>query len=131
MRTLCVVFFLSLVMAIGCTTVPPRITMNPTAPIDPAKEFFVSANIQQDEIVKALHSAGVKTTNRSFLAGYQIDVRVGRARRTFDCGTLNSVHYTVEQDGKKLMEIRGRGRTGNCKPNIFDHITAMILEQSA
>ena len=130
MRIFFAVLSSALLLASGCNTIPPRVTFNPTAPIDTAKEFFVSANRQQDQIVEALHSAGLKTTNRSFLAGYQIEASVGRGRQTFECGALNSVKFEITQNQKKVMEMAGRGKTGNCKPSIFDDMAAKIVQES-
>jgi hypothetical protein len=42
------------------------------------------------------------------------------------CGGTHNVIYTLEGNGQQLMEIKGRGLTGDCIPNVFDDMSQML-----
>lgn len=116
-----VALLLSAIAVASCATqVPPTITIHPQIALDPDAALFVTSNRERPRVVRALGDAGLKVANESQNAGYTLQVRVGRTRGRADCGNNANVAYILKAAGRNAMVIKGRGRTGECQPNILD-----------
>ena len=58
---------------------------------------------------------------------YTLIAKVGSKRGSSEpCGTTNNVVYDLRSGSGRVLVIKGRGRTGTCKPNIFDDMSQKL-----
>ncbi len=54
---------------------------------------------------------------------------MGSSRQSHGCGTKNNVSYSLSAASIPVLQIKGRGFTGTCEPNIFDAMTATLASR--
>ena len=124
----------SLLLIASCATVTePSITLPPTAPVHSDYPYFVtttgSAN-QKENIIRSMKAAGFTVESEPQEKFYTLEVVLGQVRNTNDCGSLRNVIYKVTQMGARIMVIKGRGWTGNCKPGIYDDMSKLLASRA-
>jgi hypothetical protein len=137
---------LGIATALACTTVEPTLIHPPLAPIRPGDKLFVSAQRDRERVVRALEQAGFQVTNGED-AGYAVAVDVGKTKWSQGCGSLHNVRYTlIDLDpstsrevflanlrrgdlNQGVLEIKGRGWTGDCESNIYDQMSRALAGQ--
>ncbi len=118
---------LQVVLGSGCTSpVPPTVTQPPTTSLKAHPAIYLRANVQRPRILDSLHGAGIRTTNSLEEADYILAVDVGERRVNMKCGGMHNIVYILSGDGFPLMEIKGRGLTGECVPNVFDDMNQTL-----
>lgn len=135
-----------LVALLACGSVQPTLTRPPLAPLRPETRLFVSAQRDRERIVRALEQAGFQVTNGDD-AGYAVAVEVGASKWSQGCGSLHNVRYTLldldpsssrevflanlrSGDVRQgVLEIKGRGWTGDCDSNIHDQMSRALAGQ--
>ena len=121
---LAVVIALQLVFLSGCTTiVPATVTRGPAFPLKANPKIFLRATVQYERIADSLRDAGLGTAESGNDFDYTLDVKVGRNRRSRECGGLSNVSYVLVRSGQYVLVIKGRGMTGTCNPNVFDDMS--------
>ena len=118
---------LQVVLGSGCTSpVPPTVTRAPVTSLSAHPAIYLQANVQRPRILDSLHGAGIRTTNSLEEADYILAVDVGERRVNMKCGGMHNIVYILSGDGFPLMEIKGRGLTGECVPNVFDDMNQTL-----
>jgi hypothetical protein len=121
------VIVLQLVLLSGCTApVPATVTRAPATALESNPKVFVQATVQQGRIVESLRNAGIDAQDSLPGADYTLVVKVGRNRRSTQCGGISNVAYLLSGEGRYVLVIKGRGLTGSCRPNIFDEMSEML-----
>ena len=124
---LAVAVVLQLVLLSSCTTpVPATVTRAPATPLKSNLKIFVQATVQQGRIVESLRNAGIDAQESLPGADYTLLVKVGRNRRSTQCGGISTVAFVLSHEGRYVLVIKGRGLTGSCRPNIFDEMSYML-----
>lgn len=114
------VLSVSLSLTSACATrVPATVTLAPSFPFHKSKSIFVMARHQREVIVQSLKDAGLKTTEDTYQAEYQLTARQGSSRGGSNCGTVRNVSYVLTHEGRRLLIIKGRGKTGQCTDGIY------------
>jgi hypothetical protein len=119
---------LSLSLVVCATDVPPTVTHSPVGELIDEPEVFLVASRQRERIAAALTEAGFKVSN-SASAPYALEVGVGSNRARRGCGTKNNVSYTLNTNNLSVLQIKARGYTGNCEPNVFDEMSATMASK--
>ncbi len=88
--------------------------------------ILLQATVQRPRIMDSLQKAGLRPATSYAEADYVLSVIVGKRRVRMSCGGTHNVIYTLEGNGQQLMEIKGRGLTGDCIPNVFDDMSQML-----
>ncbi len=115
---------LALVLALpACGTVPPTTTMQGSLALETEPSFYVTAAKQKPAVVGALRRAGIVVVEDLLESSHQLRVTLGIDKSFRACGTLNNVKYTIRLQRRTLLEIAGRGWTGECEPNVFDEMS--------
>ena len=118
---------LQVVLVSGCTTpVPPTVTRPPTTSLNAHPAIYLQANVQRPRILDSLHGARIRTTASFEEADYILAVDVGERRVNMKCGGMHNIVYVLSSDGFQLMEIKGRGLTGDCIPNLLDDMSQTL-----
>ena len=118
---------LQVVLGSGCTSpVLPTVTQPPTASLRAHPAIYLQANVQRPRIIDSLHGAGIRTTTSLEEADYFLAVDVGERRVNMKCGGTHNIVYILNGKGLTLMEIKGRGMTGDCMPNVFDDMSETL-----
>ena len=119
--------FLQVVLGSGCTSpVPPTVTRAPMTSLNAHPAIYLQANVQRPRILDSLHGAGIRTTTSLEEADYILAVDVGERRVNMKCGGMHNIVYTLSGEGFSLVEIKGRGLTGDCTPNAFDDMSQTL-----
>ena len=132
-----VMFFLFLlVLPLGLTSacshvVPATVTAIPQVPIHKGANIFVVAQAQRDRIVKSLVDAGLNVSDEWAVDDYSLTVSVGRWRGSSGCSGVSNVAYVLNDAGRRLMVIKGRGATDECVPNVFDDMSRLLAVYAA
>jgi hypothetical protein len=71
----------------------------------------------------ALRRAGIVVVDDLLESSHQLRVTLGVDKSFRDCGTLNNVKYAMRLQRRTLLELAGRGWTGECQPNVFDEMS--------
>ena len=88
---------------------------------------FVSAVDQRERIERSVRDSGLQTVPSTSEADYELRVDVGSSRGIAkSCGTKNNVRYVLARGRARIMEVKGRGATGECSPNIFDEMSRAL-----
>jgi hypothetical protein len=135
MRNVMIFLFL-LVLPLGLTSacshvVPATVTAMPQVPIDKGANIFVVAQAQRDRIVKSLVDAGLNVSDEWAVDDYSLTVSVGRWRGSSGCSGVSNVAYVLNDAGRRLMVIKGRGATDDCVPNVFDDMSRLLAVYAA
>ena len=124
--------FLLLLVVIGslpsCTsTVPPTITRTPQVALRGDAPVFLIAKRQRERVAQSLTRAGIELSNRLEDDSYTLIVKIGRGRGVSSCGVTANVAYILRSSyGRNIMVIKGRGRTGDCTPNMLDDMSRRL-----
>lgn len=115
---------------IGCGTVPATIVNPPTGPLTKEPRIFVSAPREDARIAESLDRAGLRVVHETG-AQYILHVKIGVARKSQSCGTMNNVAYDLRDAAKdqEVLLIEGRGWTGACEPSIWDEMSQLLARQ--
>ena len=98
-------------------------------PVEGPKVVFLAASEQDDRIAEALRAAGFEVAPKWKTGEYKLRVDVGGVRANRDCGSSNNIRYLLLQQGQRNSEglqLKGRGWTGTCDPNIFDAMSEKL-----
>lgn len=119
---------LILLQAACSSIVPATITRSSPVPLERDGGVWVMATRERAAIVKSLQNAGIIVAKDFGEAHYFLNVRVGSSRGGSGCGSVHNVTYilTLTERRMRLMVIKGRGRTGSCKPSVFDNMSQAL-----
>jgi hypothetical protein len=118
---------LQVVLLSSCTSpVPPTVTRPPTTSLKAHPAIYLQANVQRPRILDSLHGARIRTTISLEEADYILGVHVGERRVNMKCGGMHNIVYILSGEGSPLVEIKGRGLTGDCMPNVFDDMSQTL-----
>jgi hypothetical protein len=118
---------LQIVLAAGCTsTMAPVVTQAPRESLSAHPAIYLQASVQRTRILDSLHGAGIRTTNSTDEADYVLTVVVGKRRVKMQCGGMHNIIYILSGKGFQLMEIKARGMTGECIPNVLDEMSQTL-----
>jgi hypothetical protein len=118
---------LQLVLVSGCTSpVPPTVTRPPTTSLKAHPAVYLQANVQRPRILDSLRNARIRIAGSFEEADYTLIVDVGSRRVNMKCGGMHNIVYILSRNGFQLMEIKGRGLTGDCIPNVFDEMSQTL-----
>jgi hypothetical protein len=116
------------VLASSCTSpVSPTVTRPPMTSLNAHPAIYLQANVQRQRILDSLRGAGIRTAQSLEEADYILAVDVGKRRVNMKCGGMHNIVYTLSGKGFPLMEIKGRGLTGDCTPNAFDEMSQTLV----
>jgi hypothetical protein len=110
----------------SCSSVPPTVTYGPSMAITGERVIAVTTRTQLNRIERSLRDAGFDTGGDWGGTSYGLEVRLGSARSSKDCGTMNNVVYTLRKGPQRVLEIKARGMTGSCSPNVFDDMSQTL-----
>jgi hypothetical protein len=117
----------SSLLLLSCTTpVPPTITSATAVVFSEEPTIFLMAARKGPRVAKSLRDAGFTVLGEPSRGVYGLRVDVGTGRGGNACGSVNNVRYVLLQRGAPLMELKGRGRTGACTPNVFDDMSRLL-----
>lgn len=121
----------TLVLHMSCSTtvVPARFSLEPTVALDDPKKLWVVAVYERSRIVEALRAAGFDVVAEPTNATYQLDVIIGAVQQARPCGTLNNVRFRLLKAGIRIAEIRARGWTAACAPNVLDEASQLLVSR--
>jgi hypothetical protein len=108
---------------LACGTSPPIQTTQSSLVLEAEPSFYVTAAKQKPAVVDALRRAGIVVVADLLESSHQLRVTLGVDKSFRGCGTLNNVKYTIRLQRRTLLELAGRGWTGECQPNIFDEMS--------
>jgi len=118
---------LQVVLASGCTSpVPPTVTRAPMTSLNAHPAIYLQANVQRLRILDSLRNARIRIARSFDEADYILTVDVGNRRVDMKCGGMHNVAYILNDKGLRLMEIKGRGLTGDCMPNAFEDMSQTL-----
>ena len=118
---------LQVVLVSGCTSpVPPTVTRAPVTSLNTQPAIYLQANVQRPRILDSLRNARIRIAGSFEEADYILTVDVGKRRVDMKCGGMHNIVYTLDGKGFPLMEIKGRGLTGDCIPNAFDDMSQTL-----
>ncbi len=117
----------SLIGALACSTslVAPFVVRY-QVPVEGPKVVFLASSEQEARIESALKGAGFEITRTWQSGEYQLRIDVGAVHQSRDCGTLNNIRYQLISQGQEALQLKGRGWTGTCTPNIFDAMSEKL-----
>ena len=101
-------------------------TVHPQVALEPNAGIFVTANRERPRVALALVNAGLNVAEDYKDARYSLRVKIGRSRGGSSCGSNANVAYILDVIGQRAMVIKGRGRTGECQPNILDDMSRRL-----
>jgi hypothetical protein len=107
----------------ACGTVPPTPTTPSFLVLEAEPSFYLIATKQKPEILAALRRAEIVVVDDLLESSHQLRVTLGVDKSFRDCGTLNNVKYAIRLQMRTLLELAGRGWTGECQPNVFDEMS--------
>jgi hypothetical protein len=126
--TLAIAIALQVVLLSSCTSpVTPTVTRPPTTSLNAHPAIYLQASVQRPRILDSLHGAGIRTATSLEKADYILAVNVGKRRVNMKCGGMHNIVYTLSGKRFPLMEIKGRGLTGDCMPNVFDDMSQTLV----
>jgi hypothetical protein len=118
---------LQVVLASGCTSpVPPTVTRAPMTSLNAHPAIYLQANVQRLRILDSLRNARIRIARSFDEADYILTVDVGNRRVDMKCGGMHNIAYILSDKGLRLMEIKGRGLTEDCTPNVFDDMSQTL-----
>ena len=118
---------LHVVLMSGCTSpVPPTVTKPPTTSLNANPTVYLQAIVQRPRILESLRNARIRVAESFETADYILTIDVGKRRVKMKCGGMHNMVYRLSGGGSRLMEIKGRGLTGDCIPNAFDDMSQML-----
>jgi hypothetical protein len=120
--------FLGSLLLAGCASPVPPVT-RAHGPIQQGlpESLYVQANRDREAVVASLERGGFEVAPDLRGATFMLTVRIGKQRNSQDCGSLHNVVYELRYEAMPVAEIKGRGWTGTCYPNILDQSTAELL----
>ncbi|GEM_PF-2483570 len=122
-----IALFVALATLVSCgSRVPPTVTLHPQMALDPDAAIYVTSNRQRERVMLAVQNAGLNVASEFRDARYSLRVKIGRSRGGGECGANANVVYILDAIGRRAMVIKGRGRTGDCEPNILDEMSAKL-----
>lgn len=106
--------------------VNPMVTVGPTMPLTLEPKIYVIASSQVQRVHQAMTDAGLPPAKTREEANYLLQVNIGAYRGSRDCGPTNNVAYILNAHNQRILVMKGRGRTGACKPNIIDDMSRTL-----
>ena len=124
-----------LLLLAGCaSTVPATVTWGPWGAIHPDSKIYVRAARQSAAVDSAMRAAGFAPVKYAKDADYSLQVNIGSSRGSTACGTINNVAYILNMGPQRILVIKGRGPTGNCRSAVLgglsDKLAAYFHKQS-
>ena len=111
----------------GCTSpVPPTVTRAPMTSMRAPPAVYLQANVQRPRILDSMRNARIRIARSFEEADYILTVDVGSRRVDMKCGGMHNIVYILSGKGLHLIEIKGRGLTGDCMPNAFDDMSQTL-----
>jgi hypothetical protein len=108
---------------------------------------YVSANRPEfvDSVSESLARAGVPLANGADDVAYMLQAQIGKGQGSLErCGYLRNITYTVDyavdpsgvllssgrrsKRGAKAARFKAKGYVGDCVPNVFDEMAAVLLD---
>ena len=118
---------LQVVLVSGCTSpVPPTVTRPPAMSLTANPMIYLQASVQRPRILESLRNARIRVAGSFEEADYILIVVLGDRRVDMKCGGMHNIMYTLVGERVELMEIKGRGLTGECVPNVFDDMSQTL-----
>ena len=118
----------ALVLATACSSAPvaPRTEIQDgfIGGVRPRTIFVVARD--QAAVAESLEQAGLTVTQDAAAAGYVLRVDLGGKRASSGCGTVHNVRYELGYGALDVLEIKARGWTGSCKPNVYEQMSAAL-----
>ena len=129
--------------------VAPRVSQPRLLPLQSDPTLFVSSDEGRVWIERTLEDAGLRTADPR-RANYLLVVEVGVVKAQSSCGQLRNVRYglvplppsapeelpklgvddaAVRSGQRDILELKGRGWTGSCRPNIFQDMSSLLARQ--
>ena len=131
MRPIVIGIVTAISIAMACaSTAPARVTRAPRVPLDANAHFFVTATQQRDRVLQSLDNANLVSTDEWADARYSLEVKFGGSRSKDSCGSVHNVIYRIYEDSRRIMEVKGRGATGACHPNILDDLSRVLAQHA-
>jgi hypothetical protein len=125
--TLAIAIALQVVLGSGCTSpVPPTVTRAPMTSLTAHPAIYLQVNVQRPRILDSLRNARIRIAGSFEEADYILTVNVGNRRVDMKCGGMHNIVYILGDRGLPLVEIKGRGLTGDCMPNVFDDMSQTL-----
>ena len=112
----------------GCGTIAPQVTYKETLEATQDVSVYVIAARQKKEIIASLKSEGIMVVENRLQGSYLLRVTLGVEQGYRDCGKLSNVIYALRHDKRSVLEIRGKGWTGTCDPNILEDMSRKLRE---
>lgn len=104
----------------------PVFTFEHVPYLDGDPTIFLIAARDYGHIAASLHASGFEVVTQPGTTPYALDVKLGSKRATKKCGTLQNVSYLLTASGTEVLQLKGRGYTGFCDPNILEQMTAQL-----
>ena len=94
--------------------------------LSPNPTVYLQASVQRPRMLGSLRNARIRISESFEEADYILTVVVGKRRVDMTCGGMHNIVYILSENGFQLMEIKGRGLTGDCIPNVFDDMSQTL-----
>lgn len=135
-----------LLAATACSAVPATVTHQASLALEPDPLIYVSAQHERARVDESLRRAGLRLTTGTD-AEYVLLVDTGSQKSSQDCGELRNVRYQVRVvprssgkagfsplsltvgDDRPALEIKARGWTGSCDPNVYDEMSDSLARE--
>ena len=122
-----ILIVLQLIFVSGCTApVSPIVTQSPSKSLGAYPAVYLQAAVQRTRILESMRNARIRIAGSFEEADYILSVNVGSRRVKMECGGMHNIIYTLTESGFPLMQIKGRGLTGDCTPNVFDEMSETL-----
>lgn len=113
-------------VACSSTPVAPRVQMVDGFPGQKPLTIYVLPEQDGPAIQESLEKVGFTVAPDAGSASYLLRVAVGGKRATKPCGTVHNVRYQLGSDATTVLEIKARGLTGSCRPNVYDEMSGAL-----
>lgn len=113
---------------VACSSAPvaPRVELIDGFPGQKPLTIYVLPERDGPAIQESLEKVGFTVTPDGGSASYILRVAVGGNRATKPCGTVNNVRYQLGTGATTVLEIKARGLTGSCRPNVYDEMSGAL-----
>jgi hypothetical protein len=116
-----------LLTVMACSSIVPP-TTRVYAPIDPdiPPLLYVVTARERETVLASLRQAGFSIATDMRDAPLVLHVRLGGSRSSKACGSVRNVVYDLRRSGVRVADIKGRGWTGTCQPNMLTQMSAEL-----
>ena len=144
--SLLVPLLLAALAATACSAVPATVTRKASVALERDPLIYVSAQQDRARVDESLKRAGLRLTTGPG-AEYVLLVDTSSEKSSQACGGLRNVRYqlrvvprssgktafsplalTVGND-RTTLEIKARGWTGSCEPNVYDEMSDSLARE--